>query len=272
MKDITPLINQYYEKRKAKCRCTNGCRCQAAACMDAYTEAVIPEEYRNYTIDDFEGCIIENGKRKKVLEPSVVAKAKQQIINWCWKDIAEGEEYAASTWLLRCVLDQRHTDGNSLIIYGPKWVADKVAGKFKRKSSGKTMLAAIVLHEAIRLRVLPGHIADSYAWADYGMLVERLIAQSKGDNANNALLEHYADCDWLVVDGLSIIEKGTDLQKSYRANVLDHLFLERRDANLPTIFVFQDDITEVDDLPEQFGNAIYSIVNSRKASHVSLVG
>jgi hypothetical protein len=277
MKDITPLIEFRFNAKKQKGKTDEASLrlYHAAACMEAYIEVNVPEEYHNYNLDDFEG-IIEEGegdrrKKVKVLDEKIVAEARKQLIDFCWKDILKGEEYDKSSWLVRSLLGDRRRDGTSLVIYGPKWVADRTAHALKRKASGKTMLAAIVLKEVIKLRLLPGHTADSYAWIDYTTLIHRLIAKAQGDNSFNNEIMDYGEVDWLVVDGISIIEKGSDAQKSFRANLLDRVFTERREAGLPNILVFQDNLRQVEDFQEQFGTALNSIVNSQRTKRISLV-
>lgn len=275
MEDLTEQIKRYYTSFKKECTCKDRCWCERRAIIWAHIDATIPDEYRRFTIDDFTGLAKQkDGTKKRLLPEKIVASAKQQIINYCWYGIADGEEYVTSSWLKRTMLEKRFASNHSLVIYGAKWVTDKeeVRGKPFQKPFGRTMVAAIVMKEVIFLRWLEGHLGDMYEWVDFTTLINRLILQAEGHVEFDKAIACYRDADWLCVDNISTLERGSEAQKNYRSSVLDRLFCERREEGKPNILIFQDNIGKIDDLQGEFGHEIGRIVTSNKSFKVALIG
>ncbi|MEI6297209.1 MAG: hypothetical protein WCO84_06265, partial [bacterium] len=123
--------------------------------------------------------------------------------------------------------------------------------------------------EVIFQRILEGLSCDTYSWVSYPTLCNRLMDKANGDATHSDEISNYEDADWLVVDSIQIT-KGNEGSKLFRASVLDKLFGERLENSLPSILVFQDDISKQDDLTSEFGVFINNIVNNRKSFHVVL--
>src|SRR5665213_329340 len=274
MENLTQKIKNYYDHFKKSCECGERCWCERRAVIWAHIVSTIPDEYMRFTIDNFTGeMVLKDGKKERILPEELVATAKRQVLDYCWRGIADGEDYGTAEWLKRSMLDHRFRNNESLVIYGAKWVTDKNDGKGKpfQKPFGRTMIAAIVMKEVIFLRWLEGHLGDSYEWADYSTLVNRLLVQADGTKEYDESIHDYREADWLCVDSISVLERGSDAQRTFRSSVLDRLFCERREAGKPNILVFQDNIEKVEDLAYEFGGEISRIIKSNKTHRVALI-
>lgn len=281
MKDITNLLNswrKYLQKDCSQgcagsgCRDLNHCSRMKMAQVWAYRDAVIPNEYRNFTIDDFTG--VKNGRR--LLPTSLVQRAREAVTKYCWNGIEEGSEYDAIEWLNKTAMPHRREFGTNLVIYGNPWHTEPGTNglpKTFRLPLGRTMLAAIVLKEAINLRLLSGtgHLSDRYGWINYQALTTMLMEKANGRKDFDDDVWHYESADWLVLDGLEVRK---DAGTAFRASVLDQFFTVRLQAGRPNILVFQDDISKfgVDEIREHFGSQMSNqIVSSSKTHHVVLL-
>lgn len=208
---------------------------------------------------------------KRVIDMEIFLAARDVIVKYGWKGVDPKEGYD-QTWITKCILDQRRENGNSLIIYGNQWKPKHESGHTKlfKQPLGRTMIAAILMKEAIFQRLLEGHATDTYAWVPFSTLCNRLFDKANGSSAYDDEISMYEEVDWLVVDGIQV-GKLNDAGRQFRSNVLEKLFGERMDKNLPNILVFQDDISQFDDLSQDFGPSINSIINSRKTFRVAMV-
>lgn len=236
------------------------CDCRIEAEVWAYIRNVVPEDYYNKTIQDFTG--MHNGN--VVLSKAVLRQAREDLIRYCWAGIEPGEDYDAG-WITKSIISRRLETGSSLVIYGNPW-ANGVA-KFGRKCLGKTLIAAIVMKEAIFQRVKPERLADTYAWASGKMFGNRLMENAKHGSYEEEV-QFYKEVDWLVIDGL---ELEPESGRQFRINMFDSYFSERTAANRPTVFVFQDDISKINNLQYEFGSEVNKIINSSKTHHIALL-
>jgi hypothetical protein len=271
MKVISNTIKGYINYYQSKCEhfknsvcCKERCDCRIQADVWAHV-TIIPDHLREISLQDFTGMY----QGQRLLSQEIVCKARENIIKYCWQGIEEGVDYEFNEWFPKSIMDKRLANGSSLVIYGDPWTHDNSKGQIKtfKKPLGKSMVAAIVMREAIAQRIKVGHACDSYEWVDYNTLRKRLMGQAKGETEHDDAIAFYEEADWLVVDGL---QRKHDASRQFSANVLDDLFCERVENNKPNILVFQDDISKIDDLTEDFGISISNIVNSRKTHHVVL--
>jgi hypothetical protein len=270
MKSIENEINNQ-RLRWARCL-TNPIIVEKVATINAYINTTIPEEFQRFTIGDFTGEAIDGKNKVRLLKDEVVAAAKDVIIQYCWKGIEEGETYKPETWLPRSIMNRRREEGTSIIIYGNPWKKSNEGSRVKtfKKPLGRTLIAAIILKEAIYLRWLPGHLADKYEWVPYNLLCHQLMAQGKGDKNYDGQIMDYEEADWLVVDGITLSDTNSDAARIFRSNVLDKLFSARADEGLPNVLVFQDDISKCEDIQGEFGITLSGIINGRKTFKVVL--
>lgn len=238
------------------------CNCRTYSEIWGHIGSTIPDVYHASTIQDFTGMY--NGD--VVLSPNLLRKSRDQIIKYCWQNIEPGEDYDYASWFPRSIIDRRLLGGSSLIIYGNPWSSSV---QFTKKKIGKTLIAAIVMKEAIFQRVKSERLADTYAWVDYTLFINRLIENAKNGTYTEEI-NAYQDADWLVVDNIDFL-KNNENGRQFRASVLDKFFSERFENNKPNILVFQDDISKMSNLQYDFGVTMAAIINSRKSHHVALL-
>jgi hypothetical protein len=273
MRDIESIIRERkasaaklckHEKKYGDLLCSP---CLRGAVISAYIQAVIPEDHRNLNIDNFSGEVKIDGRSVQVLSTDVQLAAKKKVLWYCWKGIEMGESYDFVDWFKKSAMEQRLQDGTNVVIYGESH--DVRGGKLKHKQLGKTLLASIIIKEAICLKFLDGHVGDTYEWVDFSLMCKRLMGQAEGERSYNDEIDNWEEADWLVVDSMTFGDK-TNNARSFRANVLDRIFVERRDRKLPNILVFQDDIEKCEDPKGEFGPALSDIITSKKTLKICL--
>jgi len=283
MKRASDFLLKWRKRYAAICKKHEGgfekmplfCWCESAAQVAAYIEAIIPDGYQEFEISDFTGA----KKDQQLLNYKVVLAAKEAVINYCWQGISQDEhgKFDLIEWYPKSIMEFRRKQGHNLVIYGDPYVRELKNGTIKtfKKPLGRSMLAAVVMKEAIRTRLRPLHQADTYAWVSYARLYTKLMQQalalSKDEKAFDAELADYEEADWLCVDGIEIERTATEASKTFRSRVLDNFFEERSRNNRPNVLVFQDDLSIVDDLRTEFGITISTIINSEKTTRVKLL-
>jgi len=246
------------------------CYCETVAQIAAYIECVIPDEYQKYELNDFTG--MKDGKR--LIKPQIVAAAKEALVSYCWEGIDNEEigNYDLKLWWNKSAMEKRRRNGTSMVIYGNSYTNTISSSGVKvfKQPIGRTLIASIVMKEAIRLRARPGHQSDSYAWVSYNRLYDKLMLRAKENDTYNEELSHYENADWLVVDGFEI-EKQNEATRNFKSKVLDVFFDERLNIGLPNILVFQDDLSQDYDFRQEFGLSVNSIISSGKTIRVKLL-
>lgn len=259
-----------YERIFAKKRCNldnislcnkEHCSCSLLAEVWAYVDAVVPEDYVKFTIFDFDGT--SNSKeRQKLLDADIVLNAKNLICEYCW---GKTWKYIADTYSTRdsikefmrnnSVMLNRLKNGNNIVISG-----DSDA------PSGRTMIASIIMKEAIKLRMKNNMCrTQSYDWIDFAVLRESI----KDDSDD---LVYYRNCEWLVVDNITISEGSSEKQRAFVSELIDPFFITRYKDNLSTILVFQCDINNsLVNLKKALGTGVTFIVDSKKTYLIPLV-
>jgi len=254
MRDITKNKERYCKYYAERCEhlqgnddiflCSLGgrCTCRLAAEIQAYLHTILPQGYTHFTIFDFDG--IRN--KEELLEPKQVIKIKEKISHYCWgSSYSELRDISARNTLDadKCsIMDQRRDQGDCLIIHGDT-----------HKQSGRTLVASIVLREAIRRRFTSNANAlQTYEWVEFESLKACAIASQLSD---------YQYADWLVVDNFVLMDDATRRAKDYIASIIDPFFITRVEENLPTILVFRFNIRSVASMQQLFGVGIEKMIN-----------
>lgn len=226
--------------------------------MWALQVTVIPDNYAQYSLFDFVGyCQSYDGTIS--LDPISVKNAKDLVSKYCygitWSQIKEEKEKNPDK--IRNFLDKksqmlnRHKNGNSVVIYGDENV------------KGKTMLASIIMREAISLRVIKSVQDHSYDWSNFNSLLSDL----KREDTEAA---DCRSCDWLVIDNLTA-KAVSHQQSSYLRGYLDPFFTERYYQSLPVILVFRYDVYNNMDITEEiYGNSMVRLLTSKKICRICL--
>jgi len=266
MKNILP-IKERLEKKYAKQFCNiddiskcikEHCECRIAAEIKSYMLAIIPRPYFNFTIWDFTGIALG----QQLLDNKILKVSKEKLIDYCWEGITL-EKIAKITNKneldIYSSINKRRKLGQNVVIYSPL-MQD---GIFKNKPTGKTMVASILMREAIKLRSIAGHMADTYCWQKFAILQDIM----KKDDPEAMDIK---TCDWLVIDDIAndyVSMKGL----SYLKSLIDPVFIDRYDNNLPTILVFDFDIEmQGIDWKNKFGSGIYHIVHDSNTCRIKL--
>jgi hypothetical protein len=237
--------------------------CSSLAEFWAYVYSVVPEEHGHYTIFDFLGYTFDkiNKERKVVIPPKVALAAKNEICRYCWgmdwqtiKNKKEKMDQKSIMKFLRehSVMGRRLKNGNSVAIYGRSL-----------QPIGRTMVASIIMKEAMKLRITHHTRKHTYDWIDFNTLV----AAVKKDSFD---LADYRSCDFLVVDNI-ISTFRTAKQTTFIVDMVDSFFNGRFYDRLPTILVFKFDIDNPAEMVEtKFGVGINKIIESKRTSKIRL--
>lgn len=288
MKDITRIYETYLSAYKSNCSfwkdgaCSRkgGCECVSPAEVAALTRTLLPQSCFLKHLEDFSGDVPGEGS---VLPPAIVKTARDSVIEYCWGKgpFAPDTNFNSIELLKRSVLSYRRREGHSLIIHGDSYHRTTRQETFqnrgmshdvkvpvvKKKATGKTLLASIVLKEVIRQRLFPGHLGDSYEWISFPSLKSKVMERE------NASIIDYQTCDWLVVDRIQPIDRVSENMRGYQLERLDTVFVDRIENNLPTILVFQFDITkdlEADTLQEKLGLGVSMIAEKDTTFNICL--
>lgn len=261
---IRYFAHRNYSKSEEKLTEQERCRCSSLAELWAYVESVVPEEHARYTIFDFDGYAITNGQgerdREWVMPTSVLISAKDTICRYCW-GIGWGEvqeqRLKDSDGILKflrqkSVMNKRAEKGNNVIVFGSS-----------ERPIGRTMVASIIMKEAIELRTTYHRRDHTYDWIDFPVLIDALTKDSLD-------LADYRSSNWLVVDNIQK-ERRSPAQATYLLDLIDPFFIERYSNNLPTILVFKFDIRNESLLMEnKFGVGINRIIESKRTYRIPL--
>jgi len=259
MTEIATLQQILFERRRARlcpsgCRHPNPCTCSIVADIQAHMRRRLPRGYENCTIEDFTGAI--NGV--DVISQNVARKAKEQLSQYIWGD--------PSIWLKKrenpkfdldkySVMDHRLDCGSNVVIYGDC------------EKSGRTMIATILLREAIRGRVhRPSNQNHHYGWLEFADLKQML-----GDK-DNEQARNYRFCEWLVVDNITEIQfEASPASCAYIQGLIDPFFFGRWKAGLVTVLIFKVNIESRDyDIERYLGVGINRIVSHPDTFKISL--
>jgi len=261
--NIGPTKNSQFAVIKAKycpsgCKSHNCCSCDIIAEVMAWTLCTIPEEYRQYTIDNFTGMIDD----KQVVPISVARKAKEQIARYCYNSDLSGLQKPGIniTDMSIKAMNERKDNGNNLVIFSD---AD---GK-----SGRSMIAAIALKEAIKSKADNSNrnMQSKYGWVEYTKLKTILKNSSMNREDNGVEAVHYQSCDWLVVDNISQSQFSLSSGSiAFDLQFIDPFFFQRIEQKLITILVFRTELEM--DIEKYLGPAINRIVTSKNTCVISL--
>ena len=147
---------------------------------------------------------------------------------------------------------KRFSNGNNVAIFG-----------VSPKPIGRTMLASIIMKEAIRLRATHKTRGQTYDWIDFSKLFHVI-------EKDTVELSDYKSCDWLVVDNILRMTRSVK-QTTLMVDMIDPFFIERFYNKQPTILVFKFDIRDKSmDIEKTFGIGISKILDSKRTLKIPL--
>lgn len=273
MKDIKDTRKKY-ESAYAQKMCNLGdislckkefCYCKHAAEAWAFIDTIIPENFRKLTIMKFDG--MSNNKVDTLIPAKIALEAKDKICEYCWgstyKSIEDAcpkkkKKEAMTKYMAKqspIIMADRFLNGNHVVIFGTS----------SGVPIGRTLVASIIMKEAIKLRMRSSKMAGhTYGWVDFSILRQNIKEESKESY-------DYRYADWLVVDNITDTSFLSIKQRAYYTEMLNPFFVDRFNSKLPTILVFKFDIRlssiNIEDL---FGTGIASIVNSPSTFKIPL--
>jgi len=271
---IERYAEKYYSRKPDKLTKEEMADMLPIAKWAAFVDITIPDGFGNYTILDFNGYAINKKDNSKTITiPKAIAKrARNLICKYCWnvpwRNIAEkkkqGQKAVQEYLRTRSVMGKRYFDGNNIAIYGES-----------KKPIGRTMLASIVMNEAIKLRHTKHVISHTYDWVDFSHLfreIERSMMDNDhkgGDNDSKDLIG-YKTCDWLVVDNIQK-KLRSEKQNTLYSDFLDSFFHGRYESELPTILVFKFDIRDkLFDFEKTYGIGLSKMLESDRTIKIPL--
>ncbi|NJO65370.1 MAG: hypothetical protein HC836_46940 [Richelia sp. RM2_1_2] len=176
------------------------CTCKVAAEIKAFIEAILPQDYINCKIDQFNGRLLDG---TIAIENSFLKEAKENLILYCngprgYKKYKENVAYKN----IPSYMDERRDSGDNLVIYADSNTKVDIPGKIIKKTpKGKTMLASIVMKEAIKRRGNGRNYHQTYGWWPYSRLKKALQEESR-TNEEICQIPDLLSMDWLVVDDI----------------------------------------------------------------------
>ena len=264
MRDISKEISHYTRKFSIACpqysagqdcKREGGCVCAKYGEIYALIHSLIKPDYRKATIYSFKGELPDG---TQVMEKPRAAEIRKKMWAYLYGDAARKPQLDRSQLNYLSVLDRRFANGESLIIYGDSQQTDR-NGAFhvkKHMPMGKTLLASIVMIDAMYRRAFPSNKAMTYDWISF-LQLRQILKQKDSD-----LLIQTQESDWLVIDDLDIIDQGDHSRASaWTKEAFDAFLIDRIDQRKPTILVCNFDVIKIT-LGEKMGAAFEKIATS----------
>lgn len=261
MKDITDLVKKYQSSLSSANPDIDYFSIKRMAEVRSFWDVVLPEGYCHYNIGDFDG-ILDSGKKE--IDDDVALNAKKKIIEYCWDlTIEKISEIKLNRNELSkySLIPTRRDNGHNVFIYG---------GDDKKKV-GRTMVASLIMKEAILQRTNRDGQLDSYDWVNFSVLKEEIAKEREAKELPD--LNSYKNSTWLVIDNIRIKGSESISQQMFLSSLLEPFFFFRVKNKLPTIFVFRENISQdiyVKNITNFFGDTVYSIFINKNTTHICL--
>lgn len=282
MKDLQKYLSRYINYYQSRCdhfetpdicKRTDGCACKAVAEVWAYTKAIVPEEYVDLTIHNFEGVSnvssdIQSqlkGEEIRTLDQLAFA-AKLKIWNYCWGSSTYSADMTQTQMDQISVIAKRFKEGTNVVIHGTHYREnfDQQTNRPRRvpMRKGKSLLGSIVLKEAIRRKMFADYNASTFDYVSYPILRPALI--DRQDQNKREMASDLEERDWLLIDDITIDEDRTERGdfKRYMKSQIDSFLMSRLDAGKPTIFILQFNLNDYD-IRSELGYVMEKIVTTK---------
>jgi len=276
MKRIETVKQKYFEVLKSiHCKemgdlCDKEfCACSRLAEIRAYFHATLPEKHRNLTLENYIG-VTDCGTN---LSPKSITGARNKICQYCWgiswdkikeqTGLSETKDIVEELDKRQSILPYRYDVGNSVVIYGDE-----------DRPLGRTLVASLIMREAIKLRKNSVQRSSTYGWVNMATLKQSLVKEGERDNVSLDVT-NYKYADWLVIDNITTKEvsvaQTSIKQRAFMSDLFDPFIDARRKRNLPTILIFKFDINEHYKMIEEgLGQSVVEILNSSSTCKISL--
>lgn len=230
---------QYYIGND-ECNRADGCYCRKIAEVLGHIDNVIPSEYRNLSINNASGYITDReGVRKQVWSIENKIKIQKFLRNYLYGGAELFLLQDRESCNLASKMDERYVNGESVIIHGNA-VRDKVNNTpVQPLPTGRTLIASLILKEAIWRRLYKANRADTYGFISYQNL--KFDLKNKND-----IVSAYKDYDWLVIDDINLPVDEAEFSYQNMLALFDDFLMTRIEQKLPTILVCDFDATARD--------------------------
>jgi len=248
-----------------ECSKTDGCYCRKLAEVRGNIDYIIPSGYRDLTINNVSGHITTKNKIRKMVWPfettrDIQAKLREYMFGGVELNLLRDRQSCNKF----SKLDSRFANGESVVIHGDV-VRDKVDGlPAQPLPTGKTMLACLIMKEAIWRRLYKTNRADTYAMVSYQNLKSDL--KHKKDEYYNL-----REVDWLCIDDISLPINTNEFAHQQSVVLFDDFLMTRIDNKLPTILVCDFDATSKD-YTSYLGYSFQKLITMKSTWHINTCG
>jgi hypothetical protein len=248
-----------------ECKRESGCYCKKLAEVRGNIDYVIPQEYRDLTINNASGFI----NTKENVRKQVWSNAnKAQIQTTLRKYLFDGEELHKLMDREACnkasKMDARFANGESVVIHGSVIRNKKDGLPSQPLPSGKTLIACLILKEAMWRRLYKTNRADTYAIVSFQNLKHDF--KTKSDR-----IADLKDTDWLVIDDISLPNNENDFAHQQAISSFDDFLMTRIDNSLPTVLVCDFDAF-AKDYTSLIGYSFQKLVTMKNTWHIQVGG
>lgn len=242
---IELLYKKYFNTYSNKCvnyssdrSCSSQrCVCSAVSEVMAYMENCLPTGMHNYEFYDFNG--ICNGE--EVIDKNSLKIVLSKISNYCFNKDIQNFNISRNDLNSMSYMDNRFIGGTNLIIHGN----EKIYNDGSRKKSGKTLLASLVMKEAIWRRIFATNKSFTYMYSPLSKIIDDRLSKRDVDN-----ILSYRNVDWLCIDDIY------DKDRQINANIMEDVFVHRQIKNLPTIYILKFDASSRNNLNQIVGESM----------------
>jgi len=234
-----------YDRENSKCK-GKRCICSAMAECVAYQKKVLPSGFSELEFSNFTGIVDGN----RTVNSHAVKTALSKILDYCFGN--SNISISSSRYELHksSKMDDRFKSGHNFVIYG-----DSISvGKHK---VGKTMLASLIIKEAIWRRMFKENEAYTYLFKSCSELVDDIISKKHNDQVINSL-----NADWLCIDDIFVKNRPG------QSSALDQILSVRSRQSLPTICIIQFDPYKINNVEEIIGNHMVKMLSDKAGSFV----
>jgi len=250
-----------------RCSRKEGGFCKKLAEIRGNIDYVIPSEYRDLTIENASGIIVsKDGVEQHVWSEDNRLEIQNTLRNYLFGGVDRvlltgGRE----SYNKYSQMDKRFSDGDAVIIHG-----DNLIGKKEGKQSprflpaGKTMIACLILKEAIWRKLFATNRADTYSVISYQTLKQDLKLRTERSY-------DLKECDWLCIDDISLPLREDDFNHQQFVTLFDDFLMTRIEQKLPTILVCSFDVL-AKDYTHSLGYTFQKMVSSKNSWLISVGG
>jgi|LauGreDrversion4_2_1035121.scaffolds.fasta_scaffold01463_9 DNA replication protein DnaC len=234
-----------YDRENFKCK-GKRCICAAIAECIAYQKKILPSGFSELELSNFTGIVDGN----RTVNSHAVKTALSKILDYCFGDSNISTSSSRYDLHKSSKMDERFKSGHNFIIYGNSISV----GKHK---VGKTMLASLIMKEAIWRRMFKENQAYTYLFKSCSELIDEIISKKYNDQNINSL-----NADWLCIDDIFVKNRPG------QASALDQILSVRSRQTLPTICIVQFDPYKMTNVEEIVGNHLVKMLTDKTNSYV----